>query len=127
MNNMVRLAVVSSLLVVSCLLIGACGNSAENFVQGNGRIDVTVTSSATGLALANVLIQVRKNSATDPAVVDSWTTDATGRHSFQETIATDYYFTFSATGYTTQNYVNNPVKPDLTITKTIAVAMVPSI
>jgi hypothetical protein len=75
-----------------------------------------------------VLIQVRTSSVTGN-VVDSWTTDFTGKHSFQETIGSDYYFTFTDTAspvkFASQNYVNNPVKPDLTALKTVDVAMVP--
>jgi hypothetical protein len=112
------------LLIVACLLISACGDT-ENFVQGNGQIDVTVTNSVTGLALPGVQIQVRKVSVTDPNVVSSGTTDAAGKATFQETIATDFYFTFTATGFTSQNYINNPVRPELTVTKTVNVAMVP--
>jgi len=124
MKNLMKITVISSLLIIACLLITACGDDAENFVQGNGQIDVTVTNSATALPLSGVLIQVRTSSVTGN-VVDSWTTDATGKHSFQETIGTDYYFTFSATGFVPQNYVNNPVKPALTATKTVDVAMIP--
>ena len=124
MNNLIKITAVSSLLIVACLLISACGGGAENFVQGNGQIDVTVTNSATTLPLPGVLIQVRKSSVTGDTV-DSWTTDSSGKHSFQETIGTDYYLTFSATGYVPQGYVNNPVKPELTATKTVDVAMVP--
>lgn len=129
MKNLLKLSIVSSFLIITCLLIGACGSDgdAENLVQGNGQIDVTVTNNATGLPLQGVLIQIRKNSVTDPVVVDSWTTDSTGKHSFQETIATDYYVTFTATGYTPQNYVNNPVRPELTVTKIVNVAMVPTL
>jgi hypothetical protein len=124
MNKMIKIAVVSSLLVATCFLIFACGGDTENFVQGNGQIDVTVTNSVTTLPLTGVLIQVRTVSVTG-SVVDSWTTDATGKHTFQETIGTDYYFTFSAPGFAAQNYVNNPVKPELTVTKTVTVAMTP--
>ena len=124
MNNLIKITAVSSLLIVACLLISACGGGAENFVQGNGQIDVTVTNSATTLPLPGVLIQVRKSSVTGDTV-DSWTTDSSGKHSFQETIGTDYYLTFSATGYVPQGYVNNPVKPELTAKKTVDVAMVP--
>jgi len=125
MNKMIKIAVVSSLLVASCFLIFACGGDTENFVQGNGQIDVTVTNSVTGLALPGVQVQVRKVSVTDPNIVSSATTDASGKATFQETIGTDYYFSFSATGFVTQNYVNNPVKPDLTVLQTVTVAMVP--
>jgi hypothetical protein len=124
MKNVLKIAAISSLLIIACLLISACGGSTENFVQGNGQIDVTVTNSA-GLALPGVQIEVRKVSATDPNVVSRGTTDAAGKATFQETIATDYYFTFIATGYATQNYINNPVRPELTVTKTVNVVMVP--
>jgi hypothetical protein len=125
MKNLIKITAVSTLLIITCLLISACGGDAENFVQGNGQIDVIVTNSATGLALPGVQIQVRKVSVTDPNVVSSGTTDAAGKATFQETIATDFYFTFTATGFTSQNYINNPVRPELTVTKTVNVAMVP--
>ena len=124
MKNLIKITAISSLLIVACLLISACGGDAENFVQGHGQIDVTVTNSTTALPLSGVLIQVRESSLTGN-VIDSWTTDTTGKHTFQETIGTDYYFTFSATGYVPQTYVNNPVKPELTATKTVDVAMIP--
>jgi len=125
MKNLLKITVLSSLLIISCFLISACGDDAENFVQGNGQIDVTVTNSVTTLPLAGVLIQVRENSLTGN-VIDSWTTDSTGKHTFQETIAKDYYFTFSATGFTPQDYINNPVRPELTGSpKIVNVAMVP--
>jgi hypothetical protein len=128
MKNLIKIAAVSSLLIMACFLISACGGDAENFVQGNGQIDVTVTNSATTSPLSGVLIQVRTSSVTGN-VVDSWTTDFTGKHSFQETIGSDYYFTFTDTAspvkFASQNYVNNPVKPDLTALKTVDVAMVP--
>jgi len=124
MKNLMKITVIASLFIAACLLISACGDDAENFVQGNGQIDVTVTNSATTLPLSGVLIQVRTASVTGN-VIDSWTTDSSGKHTFQETIGTDYYFTFSATGYVPQNYVNNPVKPELTATKIVTVAMIP--
>jgi hypothetical protein len=124
MKNLLKIAVISSLLIIACLLISACGGDTENFVQGNGQIDVNVTNSA-GSALSGVQIEVRKVSATDPNVVSRGTTDSLGKATFQETIATDYYFTFIATGYATQNYSNNPVRPELTVTKTVNVVMVP--
>ena len=125
MKNLLKITAISSLLIIAGLLISACGDDTENFVQGNGQVDVTVTNSVTGLALPGVQIEVRKVSATDPNVVSRGTTDSAGKAIFQETIATDYYFTFIATGYTTQHYINNPVRPELTVTKTVNVAMVP--
>jgi len=126
MKNLLKITIISSFLVVACLLISACGGGAENFVQGNGKIDVTVTDSVTKLPVQGVQVQVRKVSVTDPNVVSSATTDASGKATFQETIATDYYFSFTKTGYTSQNYVNNPVTPELTVTKTVNVEMVPA-
>ena len=60
MKNLIKITAISSLLIIACLLISACGGDAENFVQGNGQIDVTVTNSATGLAFPGVQIEVRK-------------------------------------------------------------------
>lgn len=125
LKNLIKITAVSAILVIACLLISACGGDAENFVQGNGQVDVTATNSVTGLALPDVQIEVRKVSVTDPNVVSRGTTDVAGKATFQETIATDYYFTFTATGYVSQNYINNPVRPELTATKTVNVAMVP--
>jgi 5-hydroxyisourate hydrolase-like protein (transthyretin family) len=126
MKNLIKIVTISSFLIIACFLISACGGDAENFVQGNGQIDVTVTDSSTGLALPGVQVQVRKNSVTDPTVISSATTDANGKAVFQETVGSDYYFSFAATGYTSQNYVNNPVTPLLTATITVNVAMVPA-
>jgi len=129
MKNLIKITAISSLLIVACLLISAYGDDAENFVQGNGQIDVTVTNSDTGLALSGILIEVRESSVTGK-VIRSWTTDSSGKHSFQETIATDYYFTFTDTAspvrFAPQNYINNPVRPELTGSpKIVDVAMKP--
>ncbi len=127
MKMFIKIATVSSLLIIACFMISACGSGGtENFVQGNGQIDVTATNSVTGLALPGVQVQVRKNSVTDATVISSATTDANGKAVFQETIGSDYFFSFTATGYAPQNYINNPVKPQLTITQTVNVAMVPA-
>lgn len=125
MKNILKISAICTVLVVSCFLISACGGDAENFVQGNGQIDVTVTDSVTTLPLPNVQIQVRKISVTDPTIISSGTTDSTGKATFQETIGSDYYFTFTATGYVPQNYINNPVQPQISVTTNISVAMVP--
>jgi len=126
MKNIIKITIISSLLIFTCLLIGACGGSssgdAENFVQGNGQIDVTVKDGG-GAFLSNVKIDVK--SSAGGTIIDTWTTDTSGKHSFQETIGSDYYFTFSKSGYATQNYSNNPVKPQLTSTVKVDVTMVP--
>ena len=127
MKTLLKITLVSSFIISACLLISACGGGAENFVQGNGKIDVSVTDNVTKLPIQGVQVQVRKVSVTDPTIISSATTDASGKATFQETIATDYYFSFTKTGYTSQNYVNNPVTPDLTATKTVNVEMVPGL
>lgn len=125
MKHILKTAIISSLLVITCLLIGACGNSTENFVQGNGKIKVTVKDNA-GALLSGVKIEVKADSV-GGKLVSSWTTDSTGYHEFQETIGTDYYLTFNDTNnpakYATQNYVNK-VSPDLTNPQSVNVTMV---
>jgi hypothetical protein len=112
MKSFIKLVTVSSLLIVACALIAACGGGAEQFVQGKGQIDVTVKNAA-GALLPNIKIDVRVDNI-GGTLIETWTTDATGFHTFQETVGSDYFFTFSGAGYATQNYANNPVKPALT-------------
>jgi hypothetical protein len=127
MKNLIKLVTVSLFLIITSLLIGACGGGTEQLVQGKGQIDVTVNDAA-GLLLSNVKIDVRVDSLAGN-IIDTWTTDSSGKHTFQETIASNYYFTFtdvaSPVRYATQNYSNNPVKPLLTSTLTVNVTMVP--
>jgi hypothetical protein len=129
MKSFIKLVTVSSLLIVACALIAACGGGTEQFVQGNGQIDVTVKNAA-GTPLTNILIEVREDSLSGK-IVDSVKTDTTkNTYTFQKTVGTNYYFTFTDTvtpaRYATQNYNGNPVQPALTGSpKPVDVVMAP--
>ena len=128
MKRFFKLVTVSASLIVACALIAACGGGAEQFVQGKADINVTV-KDAGGALLSNIKIDVRADTIAGN-IVDTWTTDATGFKTFKETVGTDYFFTFtdvaSPVRFATQNYTNNPVKPNLTGPATIVnVVMVP--
>jgi hypothetical protein len=91
MKNLIKMATICSLFIIGCFLISACGGDTENFVQGNGQVDVTVKDTG-GAFLANVRIDVKNPSG---GVVDTFTTTASGVHTFQETVGTTYTFTFT--------------------------------
>jgi hypothetical protein len=123
-RNLIKITALWSLLIIASLLIGACGT--ENFVQGNGKITVIVKDSG-GTLLANVKIDVHVDSPTG-RIVDTWVTDATGTHDFQETVGSDYYFTFTdqtspARFASPQNWPSK-VTPLLTSTVTLSVALI---
>ena len=94
MKNLIKFVSISSLLILACFLISACGGGdTENFVQGNGQFDVTVKDS-NGLFVSNIRIDVtRSGQATILQSVT--TTPATTTTIFQETIGSDYTFTFT--------------------------------
>jgi hypothetical protein len=121
MKSLIKILAVSSLLVIGCLLISACGGSTEELFQGQGKIDITVTNSVSTLPLSVVTIEVRETSA--GAVIHTFYTDANGYYKFLGTVNTDYFFTFSKTGYTTS--VQYTKTPQSTATNTLNVALVP--
>jgi len=124
MKNLLKFAVISTLLIIACSIIGACGGGAEQFVQGQGQIDINVTDTS-GTALSTVTIQVRESPAASGGVVkNTYITDANGYYKFLGTVGTNYYFTFSKTGYTTSaEYLKTP---QLTATGTLNVQLVPN-
>lgn len=93
MKNLIKITTICSLLFIACFLISACGDT-ENFVQGNGKVTVTVKDSSATLLLSNVKIEVHADSATG-RIVDTQITDAAGAHDFQLTVGSDYFFTFT--------------------------------
>lgn len=115
MRNAIKITVVSSLLIIACFLISACGGGGvEQFVQGQGKVDIFVTDNnvASPLKLANVTIEVRENNAagaliaTIPSATDvngfyQWVSPPTG-------VGSPYYFTFILTGYVTQSATATP-------------------
>ena len=127
MKSLLKTITVCSLIIVACFLISACGSGGtENFVQGNGKITIIVENSTGTTLLANVKIDVHAGSASG-TIVDTWTTDATGTHDFQETVGSDYFFTFTdlnaqARFVSPQNWPSQ-VTPLLTSTVTLTVTL----
>jgi len=123
MKSLIKISIVCSLLVAACFLITACGGDAENFVQGNGQIDVTV-KDGTGAFLSNVKIDVKKP---DGTVLQTFTTTpASTIITYQLTVGTVYTFTFTDVAapvrFATQSITKEPL---LTATGHVDAVMLP--
>lgn len=111
MKNIIKIVAVSSLLIIASLLVSACGGDTEDFVQGKGQVDIYVTGKITGLPLENVEIVVRENNASGDIVGGTALTNSKGFYQWVSPtagVATDYYFTFTLAGYTTQTTTARP-------------------
>ena len=112
MKSLIKIATISAFLIITCLLIGACGS--EDFVQGKGKVDIYVTdnNTTTPTKLQNVSIVVRENDAQGTVVnTISNATDANGFYQWVSPTAgvgSKYYFTFSLTGYVTKSDTATP-------------------
>ena len=128
MKNLIKSFAVCSVLIIAGLLISSCGSGGtENFVQGNGQINVIVKNSTGTTLLPNVKIDVHTGSAAG-TIVDTATSDVNGAHVFQETVGSNYFFTF--TDLTTPARFTSPqnwptqVTPLLTATVTLTVLLI---
>lgn len=106
MKNLLKITAVSSLLIIACLLISACGGSTERAARNEGEVRYTVKDSG-NLPLAGVTVQVREVAGTG-TLTNLGTTDTDGHLTYTGTAGHVYYFTFSKAGYTTQTDIESP-------------------
>ncbi|MCX6983563.1 MAG: hypothetical protein NT118_02270 [Lentisphaerae bacterium] len=128
MKNVIKITAISSLLIIACLMIGACGSGGSQLTHGQGDFNFYVINSSSTL-LSNVQIVVRESSATGTIIGSPYVTTADGHYYWVSPtggVANDYYFTF-----TDQNspvrYAPQTLKetPDITLTQNVNVTMVP--
>ncbi len=106
MKNLIKIATISSLLIIACLLISACGGT-EQLARNQGDVLVTVTNSSAA-PLLGVTVQVRQTAGTG-TLTNIGTTNAAGQLTFTGTADTVYFFTFSMAGFTTQTDIASPL------------------
>jgi hypothetical protein len=127
MKNLIKITTISSLLIIVCLLIGACGSGGSEFVQGQGKVEIWVANNVTGAPLQGVTIEVRENSQTG-TLIETHTnaTDANGHYTWVSPTAgvgSNFYFTFIKTGFVN---LQDTILPELTTTKTAIERMIPA-
>jgi hypothetical protein len=120
---LIKIVTICSLLIIASFLISACGSGgAENFVQGNGQIDVTV-KDVSGNFLSNIRIDVKNSEGT---IFDTFTTTvATGIRTYQETVGSAYTFVFTDVNISIR-FLTTPtitVTPLLTATQPVNAVM----
>lgn len=120
MRKKLKITVLLSVLTIVGLLIGACGGT-EQLARNQGDVAITVTDSNSA-PLSGVQVQVRQTAGTG-GFTNVGTTDATGKLTFTGTAGTNYFFTFSKTGFTTQTDIERT--PQLASTVTLNVVLVP--
>ncbi len=113
MKNLIKITTMWLVLVVAGLLIGGCGGSSEQFVQGQGKVDIFVTDTSNpAVKLQNVNIEVRENNAAGKII--STINNATDVNGFYQWVSPTagvgsvFYFTFSLAGYVTQSATATP-------------------
>lgn len=107
MKYLIKIAAVSSLFIIACLLIAACGGDTEQAIRNDGDVRIAVIDSSTNLPLSGVTVQVREDAGTGP-LANLGTTDADGHLKYTDTADHVYYFTLSKTGYATVLDVASP-------------------
>jgi hypothetical protein len=119
MKHRLKITTIWSLLIITCLVIGACGGGTEQLARNQGDIAITVTDS-TGAPLSGVQVQVRTTAGTG-AFDNVGTTDAAGHLTFTGEAGKDYFFTLSKAGFATQTDILRT--PQLTSTVALNVTM----
>lgn len=107
MKSLIKIAAISSLLIIACLLIAACGGDTERAARNKGDVRIAVKDSSNNLPLAGVTVQVREDAGTG-SLSTLGTTDADGHLTYTDTADHVYYFTLSKPGYATVIDVESP-------------------
>ena len=113
MKNLVKITTIWSLLISAGLLIGLCGGCTKKEVSNKGDITITVSDSS-GAPLTGVLVQVRQTEGTG-TFTDVGTTTASGQVTYTGTAGTDYFFTLSKAGFTTQTDIKRTPQSTSTV------------